>query len=287
MNSVISPVSRYLSMIKFSHSVFALPFAFTGALLASNGIPDFEKLLWIVVAMVGARTAAMGFNRIIDRKIDSLNPRTKNREIPTGVVSIRSALILSITALLVLFFAAYKLNPLCLMLSPIAVFVFIGYSYTKRFTWMSHFVLGMALSAAPLGAWIGIKGTFDPEIIPLGIAVVFWLAGFDTLYALQDLVFDKIEGLHSIPARFGEKLSLVLARIFHAVAWLMFLLNGILFDLNCIYWIGLVIVGVMLAYEHSLIKHNDLSRLDMAFFNMNGYISITVFFFTLLAILLS
>lgn len=276
-----------MSMIKFSHSVFALPFALTGALLASCAIPEASKIFWIIMAMVGARTAAMGFNRIIDRRIDGLNPRTMNREIPAGVVSTRSAVMFSISALALLFFAAYMLNPLCLMLSPLAVFVFIAYSYTKRFTWFSHFVLGIALSAAPIGAWIAVRGTFDPVILPLGIAVVFWLAGFDTLYALQDMSFDKSHGLYSIPARFGVERSLLFAKVFHLVSWSMLLLNGVLFNLNFIYWIGLAIVAAMLIYEHSLIKHDDLSKLNMAFFNMNGYISITVFLFTLFAVLLS
>ncbi|MCE5312167.1 MAG: putative 4-hydroxybenzoate polyprenyltransferase [Nitrospiraceae bacterium] len=287
MTAVTKPISSYLSMIKFSHSVFALPFALTGAVLASGGIPAGAKLFWIIAAMVGARTAAMGFNRIIDRRIDSLNPRTKNREIPAGIVSTGSALAFSLAALALLFFAAYMLNPLCLILSPVAVFVFIAYSYTKRFTWMSHFVLGIALAAAPLGAWIAVRGTLDPEIIPLGLAVVFWLAGFDTLYALQDMDFDKSSGLYSIPARFGVKRSLALAKIFHVVSWLMLCVNGIIFELNSIYWAGLMTVALMLVYEHRLIRHDDLSKLNMAFFNMNGYISITVFAFTLFAVLLS
>ncbi|MBN2655101.1 MAG: UbiA family prenyltransferase [Nitrospirae bacterium] len=287
MNAVIKPVSNYMSMIKFSHSIFALPFAFTGALLASNGIPESGKLLWIVAAMVGARTAAMGFNRIIDRHIDSLNPRTKNREIPAGIVSAGLALAFSLAALALLFFAAYMLNPLCLMLSPLAVFVFIAYSYTKRFTWLSHFVLGLALSAAPIGAWIGIKGTFDLDILPLGFTVVFWLAGFDTLYALQDMDFDKSHGLFSIPARFGVKRSLLLAKIFHVAAWIMLCINGIIFNLNIIYWAGLVAVAFMLIYEHSLVRYNDLSKLNMAFLNMNGYISISIFAVTFFSVLMS
>ncbi len=287
MKVLIKPVADYMSMIKFSHSVFALPFALAGALLASGGMPEAPKLFWIIMAMIGARTAAMGFNRIIDRRIDSLNPRTMNREIPAGVVSTRSALMFSTAALALLFFAAYKLNPLCLMLSPLAVFVFVAYSYTKRFTWFSHFVLGIALSAAPIGAWIAVRGTFDTAILPLGIAVVFWLAGFDTLYALQDMVFDKSHGLYSIPARFGVQRSLLLARVFHLVSWFMLMLNGVVFNLNFIYWIGLAAVACMLIYEHSLVKHDDLSNLNMAFFNMNGYISVTVFFFTLFAVLLS
>ncbi len=274
----------YLKMIKLSHSVFALPFAFTGAILAASGIPSLKQVFWIAVAMVGARSGAMGLNRIIDRKIDAANPRTANREIPSGKINVRDAVIFTFISLALFVFAAYNLNPLCLKLSPIAIGVLVLYSYTKRFTWMAHFVLGIAISAAPIGAWIAIRGTFDLEIMPLSIAVVFWLAGFDVLYALQDMEFDKSHGLYSIPQRFGIKKSLILSRIFHFVTWSLLAVNGVIFNLNFVYWIGMFLVSGLLIYEHSLVKHNDLSKLDMAFFNMNGYISIAVFVFTMVAL---
>ncbi|MGD0281815.1 MAG: UbiA-like polyprenyltransferase [Dissulfurispiraceae bacterium] len=272
-------------MIKFSHSLFALPFAFTGALLASAGVPPVEKLFWITVAMVGARSGAMGLNRIIDRKIDAANPRTAGREIPSGKIRISDASLFTVIAFTLMIFSAYRLNPLCLKLSPVAVLVLIIYSYTKRFTWMAHFVLGIAISAAPLGAWIAVRGALNAEILPLAIAVVFWLAGFDVLYALQDLDFDRGYGLHSIPQRFGTGKALFLSRIFHAVTWFALAYTGMLFHLHAIYWIGLMVVAGLLIYEHSLVKAGDLSRLDMAFFNMNGYISVAVFMFTLLSLI--
>lgn len=282
INSIIEKIILYLKMIKFSHSIFALPFAFTGAIIAASGIPSPGQIFWITIAMVGARSGAMGLNRIIDRKIDRANPRTRNRELPTGIIKLSEAVLFTAVSFAVFVFAAYMLNPLCLKLSPVALCVLFIYSYIKRFTWASHFVLGLSLSAAPIGAWIAVKGTFDLEIIPVGIAVVFWLAGFDTLYALQDIEFDKSYGLYSIPERFGIKKALISARIFHVIAFLMLVSSGFLFNLSVFYWLGMMVVGGLFIYEHSLVKEDDLSRLNMAFFNMNGYISMAVFVFTLL-----
>ncbi len=273
----------YLKMIKISHSVFALPLALTGAILAASGIPSFEQIFWIILAMVGARSGAMGLNRIIDREIDKLNPRTKGREIPTGKIKIFEASIFTIISFALMIFSAYQLNYLCLILSPLAIAIMFLYSYTKRFTWFSHFVLGLAISGAPIGAWIAVRGTFDIEIIPLAIGVIFWLAGFDILYALQDIDFDRKFGLYSIPQRFGIKKSLFLSKLFHTITVMMFIMTGVVFNLGTFYWIGILIVIALLVYEHSLIKPNDLSKLDIAFFNMNGYISLTVFFFTLIS----
>jgi 4-hydroxybenzoate polyprenyltransferase len=274
-------ISVYLRMIKFSHSIFALPFAFTAAIIAASGIPDPGQIFWIVVAMVGARSGAMGLNRIIDKEIDRANPRTSAREIPSGAISVFSAGFFVIISFALLIFAAYMLNPLCLKLSPAAIAVLMIYSYTKRFTWMSHFFLGLSISAAPLGAWIAVKGTFDPAILPLAVSVIFWLAGFDVLYALQDLEFDKKHGLFSIPKRFGIKKSIHLARSFHLISFSLLVLNGVLFSLGGFYWLGIFLVSGLFLYEHSLIRRDDLSKLDVAFFNMNGYISMTVFIFTL------
>ncbi len=283
---VKNKAALYLGMIKISHSVFALPFAFTGAILAASGIPTFKQILWIAVAMVSARSGAMGLNRIIDREIDAKNPRTKNREIPSGKIRVKDAILFTILSFAILLIAAYNLNPLCVKLSSLAIAALFLYSYTKRFTWLSHFVLGIAISAAPLGAWIAVRGTFDLDIIPLSIAVVFWLAGFDILYALQDMEFDKKHGLYSIPRRFGIKTSLALSRIFHLITWVLLVATGVIFDLNYLYLIGMIVVAGLLVYEHLLIKSDDLSNLNMAFFNMNGYISIAVFLFTLIAVIL-
>lgn len=285
MEMVKNKAVLFLRMIKFSHSLFALPFAFTGAILASGGWPGMEKILWITAAMIGARSGAMGLNRIIDRKIDAANPRTAAREIPSGKIRVADALIFTVISFAFMVYASYRLNSLCLELSLPAIIVLVIYSYTKRFTWMSHLVLGVAISAAPLGAWIAVRGTFDKEILPLGIAVVFWLAGFDVLYALQDAEFDNEYGLHSIPQKFGTKKALFLSRMFHSVTWISLASVGMLFHLGFIYWFGLLVIAGLLIYEHSLVKEGDLSRLDMAFFNMNGYISIAVFVFTLAALI--
>ncbi|QWR77409.1 UbiA family prenyltransferase [Candidatus Magnetomonas plexicatena] len=272
----------YLSMIKFSHSVFALPFAFTSGVLASGGIPSGRQILWITVAMISARSAAMGLNRIADRKIDALNPRTKNREIPAGVVKLTEATVFTalFSALFVL--SAYMLNPLCFKLSPLVLAVLFFYSYTKRFTWSSHLFLGIAISGAPLGAWIAIRGDVSISILPLVFAVVFWLAGFDILYALQDVNFDKTHGLYSIPQRFGIKKAITLSRVFHLFTFILLALTGVFFNMGIFYFIGIAVVAVLLIYEHLLVKPDDLSKLDMAFFNINGYISVTVFVFVLI-----
>ncbi len=281
MSAVVQKITLYLRMIKFSHSIFALPFAFTAALIAASGIPAARQIFWIVVAMVGARSGAMGLNRIIDRKIDAANPRTAGRELPRGVIGVGETVLFVAISFGVMVYAAYMLNPLCLVLSPLAIAVLFLYSYTKRFTWSSHFVLGLSISAAPLGSWIAVKGSFDPAILPLVCAVIFWLAGFDVLYALQDIEFDRSHGLYSIPKRFGVRKSLYLSRSFHAISFFLLVADGLIFGLGGLYMAGMFITGGLFIYEHSMIKENDLSKLDMAFFNMNGYISMTIFLFTL------
>lgn len=277
---LVNKISDYLRLIKFSHSVFALPFAFTAALIAAGGMPDLDKIFWIIVAMVGGRSGAMGMNRIIDRKIDAINPRTKNRELPRGVISTWEALTFTLIAFAFLVLAAYKLNSLCLRISPLVIFLLFTYSYTKRFTWLCHVILGIALSLAPLGAWIAVRGTFDYEILPLCFAVVFWVAGFDVLYGLQDIDFDRSYGIYSIPSVFGIKFSLWTARLFHFLTIALLLSLVPIFNLSMIYLFGILITSGLILYEHSLVRPEDLSKLDMAFFNMNGYISITVFVFT-------
>ncbi|RJQ51684.1 MAG: 4-hydroxybenzoate octaprenyltransferase [Nitrospiraceae bacterium] len=278
---LLNKITDYLRLIKFSHSVFALPFAFTSALIAADGFPSLYQAFWITAAMVAGRTGAMGMNRIIDRRIDALNPRTKSRELPSGAVKTWEAAIFTVIAFVFLLLAAYKLNPLCLKISPLVLFVLFTYSYTKRFTWLCHLVLGLALSLAPLGAWIAVKGAFGYEILPLCFAVMFWVAGFDALYGLQDMDFDRRHGLYSIPSIFGIKASLWTARIFHVITIALLLSLVPIFKLNGFYFSGVLIASGLLLYEHSLVKPADLSRLDIAFFNMNGYISITVFVFTL------
>ncbi|MBI4686518.1 MAG: UbiA family prenyltransferase [Nitrospirae bacterium] len=285
--SIYKKFSDYLSLIKFSHTIFALPFAFTAAVIAAEGIPSFRQIVWITVAMLGGRTGAMGMNRIIDRKIDALNPRTQNRELPSGAVKIRDAFIFTMLAFALLAVSAYNLNPLCLKLTPLVILVLIVYSYTKRFTWLSHIVLGIAISLAPVGAWIAIRGNFEIEMLPLPFAVAFWIAGFDVFYALQDMEFDKSHGLYSIPSKFGVNASLWIARLFHLITALLLLSIALIFSLTWIYTMGILIAIVLLIYEHSLIKASDLSRLNMAFFNVNGYISITVFVFTLMNYLIA
>jgi 4-hydroxybenzoate polyprenyltransferase len=275
-------ITLYLRMIKFSHSVFALPFALTSALIAAGGAPTLKQLFWIIVAMAAARSGAMGLNRVIDREIDAANPRTAGRELPRGAIGIGEAVLFVLISFAVLIAAAFMLNPLCLMLSPVAVGVLVLYSYTKRFTWFSHFVLGLAISAAPLGAWIAVRGAFDPPIILLAVAVIFWLAGFDVLYALQDLEFDRSYGLYSIPQRFGIGRSLLVARSLHLISFLLLVATGRVFGLGGFYWAGMILTAGLFVYEHSLISEHDLGKLDLAFFNMNGYISMTVFLFTLL-----
>jgi len=274
--------AMYLRMIKFSHSIFALPFAFTSALMAAEGLPGAWQIFWITLAMVSARSGAMGLNRVIDRRIDALNPRTREREVPSGKISVRAAMVFSVASLAIMVLSAWMLNPLCFRLSPVAIAALAVYSYSKRFTWGAHFVLGIAISAAPLGAWMAVRGTFDLPVLTLAAAVVLWLAGFDILYALQDTNFDRKEGLKSIPARFGIKTSIRLARVLHAASWVCLMLAGAVFSMGPAYWAGMALVAGLFVYEHSLVRHDDLSRLNMAFFNMNGYISMSVFVFTMM-----
>lgn len=277
----LKKIEDYLRLVKFSHSVFALPFAFTAALIAAHGIPSLYQIFWITMAMLGGRSGAMGMNRIIDRKIDALNPRTKSRELPRGVIKTWEALLFTAIAFALMLLAAYQLNPLCFRISPVVLLILFTYSYAKRFTWLCHIVLGIALALAPLGAWIAVRGTFDYEILPLSFAVMFWVAGFDALYGLQDIEFDKKQGLYSIPSVFGVKASLWIARLFHLIT--IGLLLGLVpvFNLGGFYLAGVIIASGLLLYEHSLVKPTDLSKLNMAFFNMNGYISVTIFVFTL------
>lgn len=286
MKRVLKKLKIFSEVVKLPHTVFALPFAFTGALMAAQGIPSLRIIFWVGMAMVGARSGAMAFNRWADATIDAANPRTRNRPIPRGMVSKREVLFFSLASYALLIFAAWQLNPLCFKLSPLAVIITALYSYTKRFTWASHMVLGLSLSMAPVGAWIAVRGRIDLPALLLGFAVLFWVAGFDILYALQDIDFDRSFGLYSIPRYLGVAPSLYLARLFHALAFLLLIGAGRACGMGWLYWLGLIVVLCLFAYEHSLINPKDLSRLDMAFFNVNGYISLTIFLFTLLDFLI-
>lgn len=275
----------FLEMIKFSHTIFALPFAFTGALLAARGLPAVSQVGWIVLAMVGARTAAMGLNRVIDAEIDARNPRTSGRAIPAGLLSRGSVAVFILVSVLLMLFAAQMLNPLCLYLSPVALGFLLLYSYCKRFTSLAHVVLGICLAGAPLGAWIAMTGTAELPAFLLALAVLFWVAGFDILYALQDLDFDRQSGLHSIPAKLGVTGSLWTARLFHVAACGFLLALYLSLQLGPFFLAGVVATCAMLLYEHWLLRGGNLDCLDAAFFNMNGYISVTLFLATLLDVL--
>lgn len=279
-------ISIFLQMIKFEHTVFALPFAFMGALLGSvvmfGSLPSWGKIGWIVIAMFGARSAAMGLNRLIDRISDAKNPRTSGRAIPAGLLKVGEVVIFIGISFFLLFWAAFKLNPLSAKLLPIAVFLLVFYSFTKRFTWACHIILGLTIALAPLGGWVAVTGTIDWTAMIFYFTIVFWTTGFDIIYSCQDVEFDKREGLHSIPVRFGVARALGIARVCHVLTGIGFVSLLFLTDLSWLYVIGMVIAYIILFYEHHIVSPNDLSRLQTAFFTMNGVLSIVVFSFTLL-----
>ena len=275
-----------LEMIKFEHSVFALPFALTGALLAVRGLPTWRQILWIIVAMVGARSAAMTFNRIADLQLDALNPRTRSRPLPTGQLSLGFAVGFTVVSCALLVVAAYKLNALAFKLSPVAIVILFGYSYTKRSTWLSHIVLGICLGMSPVAAWIALRGNISLSVLLLGAAVTLWTAGFDIIYACQDVAFDHALGLHSVPRRYGIPAALLASAGLHALAFMLLVAVAGMEDLGWIALAGLVAVAALLAYEHAIVKPHDLSRVNAAFFTVNGYISL-LFFVTWAADILS
>ena len=265
-------------MIKFEHTLFALPFAFLGAVLAANGMPEWRQIFWITAAMVGARSAAMTFNRIADRDIDAANPRTANRELPSGKLTAGFAWIFLVVSVGLFFLASYSLNWLTFALSPVALISILGYSYAKRFTAFAHLLLGWALAISPTAAWIAVRGTID-SVIPLllSLFVLMWTAGFDVLYACQDYEFDKKTGLRSIPARFGIKNSLWIARMFHLQAFVVLLLLYAVTNLGWLALVGVLAVGGLMIYQHTLIKADDLSRMNAAFFTTNAFVSVILF----------
>jgi 4-hydroxybenzoate polyprenyltransferase len=280
--TTLGAVVRFGRMIKFSHTVFALPFALAAAALAARGHGlSVARLAGIVVAMAGARTAAMGFNRIVDRRIDAANPRTAGRELPTGQVSLRAAWALTLASAAVFVGAAALLGPLCLALSPVALALLFGYSYTKRFTWLCHLFLGLAIAAGPAGAWIAVRGDFGWPPGLLMIAVATWIGGFDILYAISDRDFDRRAGLHSIPARIGIPGALVVSGALHVVTVAALLALAPAAHLGAPYLTGVAITTALLTYEHAIVRPSDLSRLNVAFFTLNGYVSLVYFVATL------
>lgn len=278
-----SRLRTVLEMIKFEHSVFALPFALTGALLAarttSHAWPSARQILWIVVAMVAARSAAMTMNRIADLRYDQANPRTRQRPLATGALSLRFASGFTLAAVALFVLAASRLNPLALKLAPLALAILFFYSYTKRFTNWSHLVLGFSLGISPAAAWIAITGSLDLRMLILCAAVTLWVGGFDVLYACQDVTFDQQAGLYSVPKRFGIARALLIARVMHVLVVSLLAVLAASFALPWPAWAGVAVVALLLGYEHSLVRANDLSKLDAAFFTVNGYISLLFLLF--------
>lgn len=275
-----------LEMIKFEHTVFALPFAFMGAVLGNFVVegtwPSWAEIGWIILAMVGARSAAMSLNRLIDKEIDGKNPRTAKRALPAGKISVFEVSFFIIVSFVLLFVAASQLNRLAVMLLPLAVFILVFYSYTKRFTWLCHLILGASIGLAPMGGWIAATGTVNGYALILYVSVIFWTAGFDVIYACQDVDFDREEQLHSIPQRFGLAAALITARLFHVITISGLVLLGLMTSLGAWFFIGALIAGALLFYEHYLVSPADLSRLNTAFFTMNGTLSVVIFMFTLI-----
>jgi 4-hydroxybenzoate polyprenyltransferase len=275
-------IAEYLELIKFEHTIFALPFALSGMLLAKqNGFPDFLTFVWVLLAMTGGRTAAMALNRLIDADIDAKNPRTSNRAIPAGRIKKISALVLTVICFMIMIFAVWQLPLICKQLLPLAIFIIVIYSYAKRFTSLSHFVLGSALGAAASGGWLAVSGEITAPVVLWGLAVVFWVAGFDTIYALQDAEFDRKHKLFSIPAKFSAKNSLMLSEIFHIISVLMLLSISLVYVVNMFYLAGLAFMAGMLIYGHTLIKKYGMSKINEAFFKTNGYVSIGFMIFIL------
>ncbi|MBU0481111.1 MAG: putative 4-hydroxybenzoate polyprenyltransferase [Proteobacteria bacterium] len=284
---MLRKIGIMLEMIKFEHTVFALPFAFMGAFLAGRGAPSPEVFLWVLAAMVGARTSAMGFNRIADRHFDRKNPRTADRAIPAGAVKLWEAWLMVVIAAAIFFFACYNLNRLTLILSPFALGLTFFYSLTKRFTWLCHVVLGIALAFSPLGGWVAVTGSLAGFPYVLSAGVLLWVAGFDTVYACLDADFDREAGLFSLPARFGREGAFRLAVFFHLLAFVLFVLTGVQQKLGMYFYAGIIVTAIALFYQHLIVNPKDLSRIKMSFFTLNGLISLTIFVATWLDISLN
>ena len=278
---MIRKIAIILEMIKFEHTIFAMPFALISALVAAGGIPDYSTLGWIIVAMVGARSAAMAFNRIADAKIDAMNPRTASRALPKGLISTGAAWLFTIISAAILVFAAFMLNPLAFALSPVALAAIALYSYTKRFTSLSHLWLGLCLGIAPVGAWIAVTGKMEFSSMVLSAAVIMWTAGFDIIYSLQDMDFDRKMGLLSIPARFGPRTALFISGLCHLFMMLLLVWFGNLCRMGDIYYAGVALIALILMFEQKMVTYKDFSRANTAFFTMNGCVSIALLLFVI------
>jgi 4-hydroxybenzoate polyprenyltransferase len=282
MSSTLALPRRFASLVRIEHTVFALPFAYVGAFLASDGWPGGHDVFWVTVAMVGARTLAMALNRLVDAEVDARNPRTAGRELPSGSLTSVQVAALCATALAVFLVAVFEVDPVVRWLWPIPVAMFFVYPYLKRVTWLCHLWLGACLGLAPIGAWLAVSGSAPWEAWALGLAVTLWVAGFDLFYSLFDLEHDREQGLHSWAVRFGERGAFAGARLLHAGAVLLFAAAGVGLERGVFYWLGVGAVAILLAYEHSLVRPGDLRRLNAAFFTMNGLISIVFFAFVAL-----
>lgn len=274
---VLTKVKDFLVMIDFEHTLFGLPFAYLGCFLAARGFPTWHQLLWITVAMISARTAALCLNRLIDRKIDRQNPRTSNWVLAEGRLPILPIWIIAVFLLLLLAYSAAQLNDLCFKLAPLAIAILWLYSYTKRFTWLCHYFLGGAIGIGPVGAWIAVTGAMDWRPFVLAAIVGFWIAGFDIMYACQDIQFDRENRLHSIPARFGETGALVFSAVSHLLVVVFLILNGVIHGLGMVYYLGILFVTILLVYEHYIVRPGDLSRVNQASFKINHYVGLIVF----------
>ncbi|MCG3175882.1 MAG: 4-hydroxybenzoate octaprenyltransferase [Candidatus Omnitrophica bacterium] len=274
----------FVELVRFEHTLFALPFAYLGLIAATGGRPQAGTFVWVTLAMVGARTAAMTMNRIFDRGIDARNPRTKDRPLVTGQVSLEQAWIVTAASGGLFLLSAWMLNPLCFRLAFVAVALISGYHFMKRFTWLCHFGLGLALSSAPLGGWIAATGRWDWKAAPLGAAVLLWVAGFDILYSLQDVEFDRKEGLRSVPVRFGERKALVIMRACHIASVASLAIFGLIQGYGWVYWIGMGVCGGLLVLENNIVNENDLRHLQTAFFTINSWFGILLLIFTFLEI---
>jgi 4-hydroxybenzoate polyprenyltransferase len=281
IDTAVSYPRRFASLVKLEHTLFALPFAYVGALLAVDGVPGAHDVFWITAAMVGARSLAMGLNRLIDAGVDARNARTARRELPSGLLSPAQVVIFCAASLALFLVAVYQLDPLVHVLWPIPVVGFVVYPYLKRWTWLCHLWLGAVDGLAPVGAWAAITGTLPWQAWALGGAVALWVAGFDLFYSLLDLDIDRVQGLHSLATRFGETVSFAWARLFHAATVALLIAVGLGLPVGVFYWLGVVAVAGLLLYEHSLVRPGDLRRLDTAFFTMNGLISVAFFCFVL------
>jgi len=279
---VLEKIKKYGEVVMFSHTLFSLPFALIAMVWAAGGLPSFDTVFWILIALVGARNGANALNRIVDKDIDKKNPRTANRHLPKGIVKEYEVWGIVVLCFSIFILAAYKLNTLCFLLSPVALFLFIIYSYTKRFTWACHIVLGIACAGAPVGAWLAVTGKFALAPLILGAVVMLWVAGFDIIYGTQDIDFDRASGLFSIPARFGLKGALSISRLFHFIMILLLISLYFIMDLGFIYLVGIIISAGLLVLEHYMVSPANEKKMKIASYNINQVVSVLIFVFTMI-----